>query len=394
MSGQVFCPDSCSKKGGYAIIKVLMLKQKVQNLSKYKKLPGVLLLSLLISGSAFIGMAKADQFDEQINANNQQIAANQIAANQWQAQAANYQDAVNRLQGQIDGIRSAILDYQHQSDALQRQIDADQQQLVEQKAILGENIKAMYLEGDISTLELLAASKNLSEYVDKQEYRNSVQDKIKTTVDKVTALKTELEQKQRDIQGIIADQEKQQAQLDSSLGQQNSLLAYTESQKAAYDGQITSLKQQNSALRAAQLAANRKLGGSVVAGDPGHGGYPANWANAPQDSMFDSWGMYNRECVSYTAWKVYEAYGYMPYWGGSGNANQWPADARAAGIPTDNNPAVGSVAISLAGGYGHAMWVEAVSGNSIYVSQYNFDLAGHYSEMWVNGSSFTYIHFH
>lgn len=370
-----------------------MLKQKLNNLSQYKKLPGVLVMTVIIAASAFLGVAKADQFDEQIKANNQQIAANQIAANQWQTQASGYQDAVNKLQAQIDSIRQAILDYQHQSDVLQQQINDEQQQLTEQKAVLGENIKTMYLEGQISTIEILAASKNLSEFVDKEEYRNTVQNKIKTTVDKITALKIELEQKQRDIQSIIKDQESQQAQLDSSLGQQNQLLAYTESQKAAYDGQIRSLKQQNSALRAAQLAANRQLGGTVVAGDPGHGGYPGNWDSAPQDSMFDSWGMFNRECVSYTAWKVYEAYGYMPYWGGHGNANQWPGNAQAAGIPTSSIPKVGSVAISMSGGYGHAMWVESVNGSMIYVSQYNFDLAGHYSEMWVNGSNFTYIYF-
>jgi surface antigen len=145
--------------------------------------------------------------------------------------------------------------------------------------------------------------------------------------------------------------------------------------------------------QAAQLAANRGLGGSIVAGDPNHGGYPSNWDNAVQDSMLDSWGMYSRECVSYAAWKVYQTYGSMPYWGGVGNANQWTNDAKAAGIPTGSAPRIHSVAISMRGYYGHAMWVEAIKGDMIYVSQYNYDLHGHYSEMWVNGGHFTYIYF-
>jgi surface antigen len=103
--------------------------------------------------------------------------------------------------------------------------------------------------------------------------------------------------------------------------------------------------------------------------------------------------MYNRECVSYAAWKVYQTYGNMPYWGGVGNANQWLADARNTGIPTGAAPKVHSVAISLHGYYGHAAWVEAVNGDMIYVSQYNYDLNGHYSEMWVKASNFTYIYF-
>jgi surface antigen len=152
-------------------------------------------------------------------------------------------------------------------------------------------------------------------------------------------------------------------------------------------------RQQITDWQAAQAVANRGLGGSIIAGDPNHGGYPAKWDNARQDGQIDSWGMYNRECVSYAAWKVYQTYGDMPYWGGVGNANQWVRDAKKAGIPTGAAPQVHSVAISMYGYYGHAMWVEAVKGNMIYVSQYNYDLHGHYSEMWVNASSFTYIYF-
>jgi surface antigen len=153
-------------------------------------------------------------------------------------------------------------------------------------------------------------------------------------------------------------------------------------------------QQQIASLQAAQLAANRSLGGSVVAGDPQHGGYPLAWDTPlAQDSRLDSWGMYNRECVSYAAWKVYQTYGHMPYWGGVGNANQWVGDAKAASIPTGSTPQVHAVAIDTHGYYGHAMWVEAVNGDMIYVSQYNYNLDGRYSEMWVNGTNLTYIYF-
>lgn len=371
-----------------------MLKQKFKSSDAVKHFLGVIVIGVVFCVSIFVGgYVRADQFDEQIKALQQDNAAKKEASNQLAAQASSYQDAVDRLSTQINSIRQTILDYQRQSDDLQKQIEADQIELDHQKMVLGINIKTMYLEGQISTLEILASSKDLSEFVDKQQYRNSVQSKIKATVDKITELKLQLQAKQRDIQNLIKDQQAQQAQLDSSLGQQNDLLNLTASQKAAKDAEIKSNNAQISALRAAQLAANRRLGGTAEAGDPNHGGYPANWDRAPQDSLLDSWGMLNRECVSYTAWKVYEAYGYMPYWGGVGNANQWPADARAAGIPTGSTPKAGSVAISMGGAYGHSMWVEAVSGDYIRVSQYNYDLQGHYSEMTINGGGLIYIYF-
>lgn len=379
-------------RGRSGIIKLLMLKQKIQKFIIPSRQVVFALLCLVVVGGT-TSLVKADQFDDQIRALQDQNSATRQVSNQLADQASSYQDAVDKLSTQINGIRQAILDYQHQSDQLQQQIAAQQAELDREKNILGQNIKAMYIEGQITTLEILASSHDLSDFVNQDQYRSSVRDQVKGTVDKITELKQQLQQKQNEIQGLIKDQQAQQAQLDASVSEQNQLLSLTQSQKAAKDAEIKANNSQIAGLRAAQLAANKSLGGKVEAGDPGHGGYPGVWDSALQDSMLDSWGMLNRECVSYTAWKVYQNYGYMPYWGGVGNANQWPADARAAGIPTGSTPRAGSVAISMAGGFGHAMWVEAANGNIIHVSQYNFDLAGHYSEMTVNGSGFIYIYF-
>src|SRR4029078_8019216 len=154
----------------------------------------------------------------------------------------------------------------------------------------------------------------------------------------ITQLKVQLEEQQRQLQSRIKDMQNQQAQLDASRAEQASLLAYTEEQNSGYDQQIKNNNSQISSLRAQQAAANRALGGRVTAGDPGHGGYPAYIDNASQDSIVDPWGVYNAECVSYTAGKVHQTYGYMPYWGGHGNANQWPASARDAGYATSSVP--------------------------------------------------------
>ena len=353
-----------------------------------------LLIGSVMAGATFVGgLVKADQFDSQINALEQQNSGLQAQSDSLAATASTYQQAIDALAGQINSLQQNIVNTQSQIDALQKQIDQAQSQLDQQKAVLAENIRTMYLEGDITTSEILASSKDLSDFVNKQEYRNSVADKVKDSVDKINSLKAQLTKQQHQLQGLLADLQAQQNQLQAQQNQQAQLLSYTEAQKASYDQQISANNSQIMSLRAQQAALNRQLGGVPVAGDPGHGGYPAVWNNAAQDSMIDNWGMYNRECVSYTAWKVYQTYGYMPYWGGAGNANQWPGDARAAGIPTGSVPKVHSVAIWNVGAFGHAMWVEAVNGSTIYVSQYNYDLQGHYSEMSINGSGLTYIYF-
>lgn len=121
--------------------------------------------------------------------------------------------------------------------------------------------------------------------------------------------------------------------------------------------------------------------------------YP--WANAPfPNELPDPWGMYQRQCVSYTAWKVAQSGRHMPYWGGVGNANQWDDNARAAGIPVDTNPRVGDVAVMHVGLYGHVMYVEAVNPDgTIRISEYNFDLQGNYSERTISPAGLVFIHF-
>jgi surface antigen len=103
--------------------------------------------------------------------------------------------------------------------------------------------------------------------------------------------------------------------------------------------------------------------------------------------------MYNRECVSYAAWYVANSGRRMPYWGGNGNANQWPSNARAAGILVDGRPRVGDVAIYTGGYYGHAMVVQQIKGDTVIVGSFNADNSGHYSVDEWNTSALQFIHF-
>jgi surface antigen len=84
----------------------------------------------------------------------------------------------------------------------------------------------------------------------------------------------------------------------------------------------------------------------------------------------------------------------MPNWGGVGNANQWPDNARNAGIPVDSNPQAGDVAIMNVGWAGHAMYVDSVNDDgTINISQYNGTYDGTYSTTTISASGLQFIHF-
>ncbi|HVV25840.1 MAG TPA: CHAP domain-containing protein [Candidatus Saccharimonadales bacterium] len=365
--------------------------------SALRALVVVLSIAVVVGGASVV---HADKYDDQINALSAQNAAAAGVLNGLESQAGSYQAVISQLQQQIDSVQAQIAANQAQQAQLQQQITQDQQEIDQKKSSLGDDIKTMYIDGQMTTIEELASSKNLSDYVDKEEYRTTVQNQLNDKIKEIAGLQAQLQGKKRQVDELVASEQSQNNQLSSDQNQQNQLLAYNQGQQDAYNSQIANNSSQIASLRKQQLAANaRFIGGSSYAAGSGPtcgGGYPSVWCNAPQDSIIDTWGMYNRECVSYTAFKVAQSGRYMPYWGGRGNANQWPGDAQAAGIPMSYGSGArpGDVAISTAGAFGHAMYVESVSGNTVNVSQYNAALDGRYStRSGLSEAGLYFIHF-
>ncbi|HEX7368612.1 MAG TPA: CHAP domain-containing protein [Candidatus Saccharimonadales bacterium] len=384
-------------------------KQKRQMvLRRLRSTPVLVLVSCLVVGAALLSpLVRADQYDSQINALEQQNVSAQNTLNGLLAQANGYQATINQLQAQIAGLQANITANQAKQADLQNQIVAAQAELEHEKSVLANDIRSLYVSGQITPIEMLATSSSLSDYVDKQEAYLAVQSKIQSTLQQIASLQATLQAQKSQVDQLLKEQQQQQQQLSAAQSQANSLLAYNEGQQAAYDSQIQSNQSQIATLRAEQIAANRKLVGTGRVDYSGScgGGYPASAAgpygswgcNYSLDNTIDNWGMYNRECVSYTAWMVYKTYGYMPYWGGVGDANQWPGDAARAGIPTGTTPKVNSVAIYMGGSgdpWGHAMWVKSVNGDgTITVDQYNLYYDGNFYETTIPASGLVYIYF-
>ena len=132
---------------------------------------------------------------------------------------------------------------------------------------------------------------------------------------------------------------------------------------------------------------------SLIAPVPAMAGvndYPSQWANASPDSLIDDWGYYSRECTSFVAWRLHSRNGFeMPH--AIGNADAWGGWASSHGYTVNGTPTVGSVAWLSSG---HVAWVEAVSGSSVTVEEYNWNFNHNYNERIVPASSFTgYVHF-
>ncbi len=342
----------------------------------------------------------ADKYDDQINAIRAQVSQLQAKASELSAKASTIQTAVDALTAEKNAIQAQIDLSQAKYDKLTSDIVTNKQKLADNQVALGKIIANLYVDDKISPLEMIASSKNVGEFVDRQEYRTSVSDQLGKTIDAVKKLKEQLEKDQKQVEAVLADQKNQRGALAAKEAEQQNLLNQTRGEEAAYN-QLTSQKNSEiNALRSQQAAEIRSRASSSgyksLPGDPNRGGYPAAWMSASMNSCSaDPWGMCKRQCVSYTAFKVDQAYGNMPNWGGYGNANQWGNNARAIGVPVSSVPKAGTVGVQYSGYYGHVAWIESVNDDgTLTISQFNANWSGEYSRWVVDRSFFNeYIYF-
>ncbi len=366
--------------------RVATISKFVTTQIKHKTLTGF--ISIVSVAFLLAGSASADQYDDQIGSLQQQASTAESQANQFQAQATDYQTKVNQLQAQINALQAQINLNQAEYTQVQNEIAANQAKLDAEKIILGANIKQLYLESTVSPLEMLASNSNISQFLDQQQYQDKIKNSIQDAMTQVEQLQQTLNGQQKQLTQILSNLHGQQTQVASTESQMNSLLALAQSNAAATNAQVQADNSQIDNLRAQQAAMWARLDATNGNGNIGAfqfrnltfggacgGGYPGYLCNPTVDSTVDPWGMLNRECVSFVAYKIAASGRRMPNWGGSGNAYQWPSDAAQSGIPVDNTPRAGDAVIapaSMIGGVGHAMYVEYLESDGwVHVQQYN-----------------------
>jgi surface antigen/peptidoglycan hydrolase CwlO-like protein len=367
---------------------------------------------------AFSPKASADKYDDQIKALQKEIDEFQGRAGELNKQILSLQEEIKGIDNQKQLIQTQINLTEVKLVQLQQQITQTEQKIKDNRTALGNTIADLYIDDTISPLEMLASSRNIGDYVDKQEYRLAIRDNLSVTIMQIKKLKADLEQQKTDVSRTLADQNNAKNTLVAKENERNAILARTQGQENAYrqltaDRETQKLKvqqQQQAAIEAAIAAASGGRGSAVVL--PGtSGGYPWNDSNCYVDGNAmshggvdgngtDGLGYGCRQCVSYVAWRIYKETGYAPaYWG---DAIDFPASGRSAGFTVSSQPRERAAGVITSGGRpGHVVWVESVdfASGKMIVSQYNYYNAGgsgwgHYSKMQVPiGTYQQYVYF-
>ncbi|MDQ3159200.1 MAG: CHAP domain-containing protein [bacterium] len=371
-----------------------------------KTLTLVIAFAFLITPVSYVA---AQSFQQQINELNQENSQRAGQVDDLADEATSLQDKINLIQQRIDGIQTEINDSEKEIARLEKEIEEAEIELEKQRSLLGSNIRTMYLEGEISTLEMLASSKDLSDYVDKQQYRNAVQANINVALLRINDLKAELTDSRNNVQARLKQQTELKQEQASKRGEVEFLLALNEGERSELDSQIKATSKEIEELKRQQALENIKRYGSS-GGQLGGGGYP--WGNAVciHNGTVQGWcpnydwsfngsvwnfatgGYGYRNCTDWVSWRVRSSGGFVP--GGLGNAKNWDDRAPAYGYQVSSTPRAGAAAVSNYGYYGHVMYVEAVNGDgSIVVSDYNRGGTGLYDTNTISASGLSFVYF-
>ena len=369
---------------------------------------------IIIAATAIVWVNRpvsADQYDDKIRALQADMSRYQAESDRLNAEATTLANALAQITNEKNALQSQVDLSQSQYDQLIIKIADTEKQIADNQKALGSTIASLYVDDNISPIEMLASSKDIGEFLNKQEYRNSIKKELSSTITRVQDLKVQLGQQKTEVEKVLNEQKTARDSLVAKEAEQANLVAQTRNDEAAYQGMIKDSSAQIAAAKAAQAAIRARsnaTGGYQLVGAGSYGGYPWNSANCPMMGWMstggsdgnggDGYGYGCRQCVSFVAYRS----GVRGINLGNGGSAAYNLVRSAGWKDLGRTPQKGAVAslwgissppYSTGSNPGHTAYVEDVSadGSKVLVSQYNYDYGqgyGMFSEMWLSTSFF------
>lgn len=214
----------------------------------------------------------------------------------------NLQSEANTLQANIDSVQAQINATEAEIDETQRKIDEKQAAFDKTYNEYCQRLRAMYISGSVSNLEVLLTSKDLSSILTRSQMIKSVSEQDSDTLDflmkqmeeiekekhsleekkiKLDEDKKKLEEDKKELDSRIAEVKTAKSELDSQVAECNSLMAKIARDSSEYKEAIENDEAKKAAVQRQldQAYANASHGTGSISGSTGSGsgqlGYPS-----------------------------------------------------------------------------------------------------------------------
>ena len=180
---------------------------------------------------------KANELAKQKEAGQAQLDVASAEVNTLEEKVAALQAEISAIQGQIDQTNADI-------ERTEAELVKTEAELNRQKNIMNESIRTLYKKGDISTVELIAASDNFTEFVNGQEYLERVKLAVQESAEKVAELKEKLEEDKKALDELLELQIGQQKVVAAKKAEEDELLQKAKDTEFSYSQHVDALQAQ------------------------------------------------------------------------------------------------------------------------------------------------------
>lgn len=191
--------------------------------------------------------SQSERVQDQINAIDKQLQAARDEISRLEGVAQNLRAAIEAIRDEERALQLEIRRSELQKEKLDLDIQATQKQLVANQEAFGTTIADIYVEDQVSELEILASSRSVGDFIDKQEYRSSLRDQLQSTIKEIRAAERKLEQQREAVKETLAQLGSQKDQLVVKRAEQTKLLQKTEGQEAQFRQLISTMESERDA---------------------------------------------------------------------------------------------------------------------------------------------------
>lgn len=382
-----------------------MVKPKNKNLILKRAFLYTFLVTLMMLFCAFAVKTSAyncksgDTACENAKANMNQ---NRAEANAYTKKANSVGEAISELNAEISALNAEIATNEARVQELKVEIEKNEKKLADNQAALAEMLINMHFNTDSEPITILAGSKSISDYAEKQAREDVAKQEIALASQKIKEIKENLNQQKDEVEQALQISQEKRNLVASKRADQQVLMAQYE--KNADDAAVLANYWEEQLKRLAWTPPSNTSGNGARWWGTGNT-YPYQ-NNCPRDNVrYSAYGGAVCQCTSYVSWKAYEKWGITNTWGGNASAYIYAKGytVPSTGIRTyvDRNPAPYTIAVQLGGPYGHVMWVESVNENgSVNITEYNVNwpsigcnIGDFCSRKNVGSSNMWFVHF-
>lgn len=155
------------------------------------------------------------------------------------------QDEINTVQAQIDVYNGQLTEVENRLSEIEAQKEQKQKDLENTKQTFMTRLRAMYVSGDNSMLNVLLSANDFGDFLYRDQllssvtdHDNAIMEQLKADIKAVEELETQANEEKQEIQSIKSEVDAKRAELGDRMKEMNAVISELEGQKSGLEDQL------------------------------------------------------------------------------------------------------------------------------------------------------------